>query len=52
MPPDVVLEEQTLPRDVGRVLSVLVIVQLLTGFSSGLRFRIVSRLLQVCVCVS
>ncbi len=44
---DIVLEEQTLPRDVGRVLSVLVIVELLTRFSSRLGFRVVRRLLHV-----
>lgn len=36
VPPDIMLEEQTLSRDVGRVLSVLVIVQLLSSFPSGL----------------
>lgn len=46
---DVVLEEQTLPRNVGRVLPVLVIVELLPGFSSHLRLRIICRLLQVCL---
>jgi len=44
---DVVLEEQTLPGDVGGVLSVLVIVQLLTGFPPRLRLRVVCGLLQV-----
>lgn len=39
--PDIVFEEQALPRDVGRVLSVLVIVQLLSSFSSGLRLWVV-----------
>lgn len=34
--PDIMFEEQTLSRDVGRVLSVLVIVQLLSSFSSSL----------------
>lgn len=48
---DVMLEEQTLPRDVGRVLSVFVIVQLLTRFPSGLRFRVISGLLRVCVLI-
>lgn len=41
VPPDIVFEEQALPRDVGRVLSVLVIVQLLSSFSSGLRLWVV-----------
>lgn len=52
MPSDIVLEEQTLPWDVGRVLSVLVIVELLTWFSSRLCLRVVCRLLVVCLNVS
>lgn len=52
VPPDVMLEEQTLPGDVGRVLPVLVVVQLLAWLPSALRFRIHRRLLCVCVSVS
>lgn len=42
---DVVFKEQTLPGDVGRILSVFVVIELLTGFSS-FRLGIFCRLLQ------
>lgn len=45
VPSDVVFEEQTLPRDVRRVLPVLVVVQLLPRFAPRLRLRVVRRLL-------
>lgn len=43
--PDVVLEEQALPGDVGRVLPVLVVVQLLASFPRGLCFGVIGGLL-------
>lgn len=41
----VVLKEQTLPRDVRRVLPVLVVIQLLTGFPRSFCLRVVCGLL-------
>lgn len=45
VPPDIMFKEQTLSRDVRRVFSILIVIELLSSFSCGLRFWVVGGLL-------